>query len=83
MRCEHCGALQQPDGSGYCRVCAAPLAHDAGMVRLAPTPRPARPASGRSRRLTAVTLAAIGFLLLVCLTLAALTLGLTALIRWV
>lgn len=81
MRCQRCGALQL-NGSGYCRVCAAPLAHDGELARAAPAPRPARPASGRSRRLTAITLAAAGFLLLVCLTLAALTFSLTALIRW-
>jgi hypothetical protein len=79
VRCERCGAVQA-SGSGYCRVCAAPLSRT-DSARSAPVVAPPAPVR-RSRWLTGVALASIAFLLLVCLTLAALTFGLSSLIRW-
>jgi hypothetical protein len=61
-------------------VCAAPLGRP-DAARLSPSAAPPAPIR-RSRWLTGVALASIAFLLLVCLTLAALAFGLTSLIRW-
>jgi hypothetical protein len=81
VRCQRCGAIQA-NGSGYCRVCAAPLGRVA-PTRPEPSPAEPGPASGRrSRWLTGVALASVAFLLLVCLALTALAFGLSSLIRW-
>ncbi len=79
MRCGQCGALQL-NGNGYCWACAAPL--ELGAVPRRAT-LPASPAvSPQSRRLTALILAAVAFLLLICLGLVVAGYGLTALIDW-
>jgi hypothetical protein len=79
MQCERCGAVQE-SGSGYCRICAAPLSRS-DAARSTPVAAPPAPVR-RSRWLTGVALASIAFLLLVCLTLASLAFGLSSLIRW-
>jgi hypothetical protein len=80
MQCDRCGAIQD-NGAGYCRVCAAPL-NRLGQPRLATTPTRAAPPSRRTRWLTVVALAAVGVLVAACLVLAALSFGLSSLIRW-
>ena len=79
VRCGHCGALQV-NGNGYCWVCAAPLEPGAVRRRAGLPVSPA--ASPQSRRSTALILAAVAFLLLVCVGLVVAGFGLTALIRW-
>lgn len=80
MYCERCGAVQE-GGRGYCRVCSAPLGRP-GQPPLAPSPLASPVRDDRGRRLTAITLAAVIALLLICLVLAALAFGLSSLIRW-
>lgn len=79
MRCERCGAYQA-SGDGYCRACDAPL-NRVGVPRLTPM-TVVRAGSARERWLSFVALAAIAILLLICLVLAVLAYGLSALIQW-